>query len=111
MEQLEAKCAPSRFVRDPRLGFVTISPADLGTGLRVTVRTAMDKTAFDDDGWQEVLAKRDLSWLQVERNSEGDVEAVHVDIFNKKCFNLTESDIVDSVCEAVLAINDPGQDQ
>ncbi len=94
------------FARDDKLGFLTLSPAHLGTGLTVRVRLTLSRV--DLEAARETLDDEEGEGLEVEQITSENRN--FLEISNRWCFGRTEKQILTKVSagvNAVLRADDP----
>ena len=48
LQHLEDECMKTKFARDSRLGFITLSPGDIGTGMRIKIVLELEAMQMPD---------------------------------------------------------------
>ena len=83
LDYLEQEAMGRTFVFDTKLGFITLSPETVGTGLKIVIRVDLGKN-FD---------VKKINPLRVELKAVEDERGVY-DISNKRTFGLSESQLM-----------------
>ncbi|XP_043218697.1 arginine kinase Scy s 2-like [Amphibalanus amphitrite] len=97
LQQLEEKVS---FSKSSRLGFVTFSPTDLGSALRVSVRLRLPRLAIEPTKLNAAAKKLQLRI----RGTEGEqhiIRAGVLDVCNRRTLGINEIDTVREVVDGV----------
>ena len=93
LDHLEQDCMERKFAYDNKLGFLTLSPMHLGTGLKLVV--TLDLHGIDVDLLGQICGDNYLEYEVVEGLYK---------IRNKRCFGLTERAILENVMHGLKQI-------
>ncbi|TRY79291.1 hypothetical protein TCAL_09903 [Tigriopus californicus] len=96
LEFFEDECLRSKFAYDSKLGFVTLSPEWLGTGLRVTITVELKRIPEKD--LEEICSR---FYLEREPAEEPDL---NVKFWNKRTFGISENQLISDVFNGVKRI-------
>ena len=92
-----------KFSRDPRFGYLTFCPTNLGTTIRASVHIKVPKLAKNYQKLEEIAAKFNLQ-VRGTRGEHSESEGGVYDISNKRRLGLTEFQAVDEMYKGIKEI-------
>lgn len=88
------------FAHDPRLGYLTFCPSNLGTTIRASVHIKLPKLAKNEQKFKEIAAKYNLQVRGTAGEHTASVGGVY-DVSNKRRMGLTEYEAVKEMYDGV----------